>query len=90
MKEFKGTKGPWHAVDYAGYISIQDGETYADNDILNVDNVTPDEHYYNGKLCAAAPELLEALQQIVGMIKDLDIIEIGTDSAEAAISKALD
>jgi len=54
MKEFKGTKGPWEVVG-AGF---NDEGTYY---TLNIDLISKD----NAKLISAAPDLLEALQEII-------------------------
>lgn len=48
------TLGPWYAVNYAGYIHIQDTPLYDDsNDLLNESECPQAEE--NGKLIAAAP-----------------------------------
>lgn len=57
----KHTPGPWFAVDYAGFVSIQSVDEYSDSDVLNI-AVDPNAEA-NGKLAAAAPDLLEALKE---------------------------
>jgi DNA repair ATPase RecN len=58
--EIKGyTPGPWHFVEYAGYIGIQREPFYDAPSILNIEDVGESEFYSNAKLLAAAPQLLE-------------------------------
>ena len=57
------TKAPWYAVNFAGFWVIQNGEKYEDTRILDEDSC-PDAEA-NAKLAAAAPELLEALKDII-------------------------
>ena len=64
------TKGVWYPVEYAGYWRIQDGPMYGDIDLLDAEQVGEKEAEINAKLIAAAPELLEALQLVIGIIKD--------------------
>lgn len=61
MREFKGTPGPWHAVNYGGYFNLQTTAFYSGrNDLLNEDkNKLAAE---NAQLAAAAPDLLKALR----------------------------
>lgn len=64
----KHTLGPWHAVEYGGKWAIQKENFYSDSDDLL------DEEYCknataNAKLVASAPELLEALKEMVRMYK---------------------
>lgn len=52
------TRGPWFAINYAGWINLQTKKEYEYSS-----NILDSEHYENaeenGKLAAAAPELLE-------------------------------
>jgi len=64
MKEFKGTKGKWHLVEYAGYFNIQSGMYYGDDNILDRDAVGSEIAEANAKLAVSAPDLLEALQDV--------------------------
>ena len=72
------TPGPWFAVDYAGSICIQNGPMYEDADLLSYDCIcgdTPvrykDEVEANAKLMAAAPELIEALSEMIRMYEEV-------------------
>lgn len=89
MERFKGTKGEWHAVDYAGYIHIQDEPFYGGVDLLNQE--TCSEAQYNAQLAASAPDLLKACEtailelQLIPCKCDPKVI----DELERAIKKAL-
>jgi len=85
MKEFKGTKGPWEVVG-AGF--NEEGTYYT----LNIDLISKD----NANLIAAAPDLLNSLQQIVssayrlGLVSDDDSgLSLEVSKAEFYIAKAL-
>ena len=90
MKEFKGTPGPWH-MDRN---NVHTGQIATIHHCIGNDWVeiwspdwpdTEEKQEANAKLIAAAPELLEALQ-------DLDAracIYVNTSKAKAAITKAL-
>jgi hypothetical protein len=66
MSEFKGTKGPWYPVEYAGRIVIQTLDYYSHcHDILNMDDFTENQVNANAKLISKAPEMLEMLKLIV-------------------------
>jgi len=74
--EAKRTPGPWFAVDYAGSFCIQNGPMYEDTDILSYDSIWREDEVIqkeiveaNAKLICAAPEMLEALQILVGDIE---------------------
>lgn len=66
--EFKGTKAPWHCVEYAGFHRVQNGEQYADNDILDFNVLPKEEVEANIKLIEAAPDLLNASMAISSII----------------------
>lgn len=70
MKEFKGTKTPLFAHDYAGHLRIQDGNFYESRDVLSYDTicgsgVSKEEAEANAALFCNAYELLAALQNFV-------------------------
>lgn len=84
--EFKGTRGKWEVV---GFPSVQvKGTDWCIADVEQSAN--DDENYANAKLIAAAPELLEALQDYLrsdlNELKELVRLE---DKAKKAIEKAL-
>lgn len=117
MKEFKGTPGPWSAVQqYADEVSVIDSDGFkvvtAERTAILMDwdkkgfehwgddggsrHLSGPEQFANAYLIAAAPDLLEALQETAyrldvlisnGKATELDAI-VGK-KARAAISKAL-
>lgn len=84
MKEFKGTPGSW-VVDGDYDVTTEDGTVvaWAAKGIFEPDEITANAH-----LIAAAPDLLEALQNIVKTLDEAGC-EAATVEAKAAISKAL-
>lgn len=97
MGEFKGTLGPWTAVDKRPH---SDGFSVFSNDqyiafVGDSDGATNCKD--NANLIAAAPELLEALQVLKRelVLSDVDLAYIEShfrphiDRARAAIAKAL-
>lgn len=100
MKEFKGTKGPWHydgedsrAIFHPTEIGVRLAVVDHTFDGLGWATKSTDQWKYNAKLIAAAPGLLEALQKVyaiakqAGLQEDLDFEEF--DYMEAAINKAI-
>ena len=84
MKEFKGTPGPWN------YRDDEPDWVTDSNDNIAVARVTcyntdSKAQLANAHLIAAAPELLEALQDLVVRCR----IYVNTSDAQAAIAKAL-
>jgi len=59
----KTTPAPWYAVNYSGFINIQSTPYYEATNIMDEDICKEAEA--NGNLAAKAPELLEALQDMV-------------------------
>lgn len=101
MKEFKGTPGPWFIGNFGGvggsgsFIGAnpqRDGCTYI-AELKGVSGTVDS----NAKLIAAAPELLEMLQDILADYEDILLDEYSTEpednkfciKARAVISKAL-
>jgi hypothetical protein len=93
MTKFKGTPGKWHAKYNGHYMDIRQ-----ENDCLSFASVHVNEYMSignsemeaNAKLIAAAPELLEALQEIVGHFAAFTPSEQESKAnAESVINKAL-
>lgn len=93
MKEFKGSAGPWSAHD--------DEESMATSVVMNdfgdilcvvgTFMTSTEEDYANANLIAAAPDLLEALQELAFLYEHDEGCRELTEykRAKAAISKAL-
>jgi hypothetical protein len=93
MAEFKGTKGPWEIGKYNSCVISKNDESLSIRGSVGEDAI----EYYGGnlicesvsksnaKLIAAAPELLEALIEVV---KISDRNHIAWDKAKSAIKKA--
>ncbi|EGT4354718.1 hypothetical protein ACM917_002316 [Cronobacter sakazakii] len=94
MKDFKGSAGPWSAHD--------DEESMATSVVMNdfgdilcvvgTFMTSTEEDYANANLIAAAPDLLEALQEFVDLFPDVidgDAIMPALDKGYAAIAKAI-
>lgn len=93
MKDFKGTPGPW-VVEVGEYVMDEDGNCIAAFGGWHAN----DKDEANANLCAAAPELLEALQDMLSGWKYIrqthgDLYGVGWDRAEQkanlAIARAL-
>jgi len=84
----KHTKGPWYPVQYANCWNIQSGEHYGDPNILNEDSDPNAEA--NAIVAAAAPDLLEALQQVKDYCRKqgIFIASATIKKMDAAIEKA--
>jgi hypothetical protein len=68
-KEIKHTPAPWHVSEYGGYLHVwtDSEETY---DVFITKNATEEEKA-NARPIAAAPELLEALEDaLAGLLED--------------------
>lgn len=89
MKEFKGTPGPWfeHREGFSTvYIEARiGGGMIQEVAACGTCDKGSDQQSANAKLIAAAPELLEALQDL----ESRACIYVNTSKAIAAINKAL-
>jgi chromosome segregation ATPase len=65
----KHTKGPWYAIDYGGYWSIQSEDEYSEGDLLNEEKDPNAEA--NARLAAKAPELYEQNLTLQKQIEEL-------------------
>ena len=94
MSEFKGTKGPWRVSEKVGdFIHIRHDNNYPGAMSLNLAHITAraswsKEAEANARLIAAAPDLLEALQDALHAY-DKHSEHSQWDFARAAIAKAL-
>lgn len=103
MKEFKGTPGPWFVNGKRGdFIDIRHNNDGIGAISLNLASVVARQSWSkeaeaNAHLISASPELLEALQDMVALVKsraypqpDKPSSDWGrAESAEAIIAKAL-
>jgi len=88
--EFKGTKGDWHVVEYAGYFNLQSGKYYGDENILDSESVGSDKAEANAKLARSAPDLLKALQHMCNYVRRENLFKgMLLDVSERAIKKAI-
>ena len=112
MEKFRGTKGKWIVKPNSHFIEVIREENFGsdnnDNRLLTAnvmlyaydsfdDKHLSEENYANAHLMAAAPELLEALQEMNEWCKSLtdssnnkgDGLKPIIDKADKAINKAL-
>ena len=89
MKEFNGTPGPWAGKDVG--ICRQDRAGLQLGFIMTHDENRVAECAANAHLIAAAPDLFEALQQLLDDVcsNNDSVLGYRVDEARAAISKAL-
>lgn len=86
MSKFKGTPGPWVA-ECDTHIQGKSGDGICE---VFGDNTSYEEDIRNAKLITAAPDLLEALQNMVSSYEyEASIDNPALLAARAAISKAL-
>jgi hypothetical protein len=81
----KHTHGPWRVETERAYIHIMPSENLAICELWRRGN--PELEMANARLIAAAPDLLEALESIVGGSTQRVSAELQT-KAQAAIAKA--
>ena len=89
------TPGPWKAVEAAynppGWLWVQNGPGALLANVHQNVNIPLDARNANARLMAAAPELLEALQEIITAAdgEGWSQIDAGFTKARAAVAKAL-
>ncbi len=94
-KDARHTPGPWKAVEAAynppGWLWVQNGPGALLADVHQNVNVPLDARNANARLMAAAPELLEALQEIITAAdgEGWNQFDAGFTKARAAVAKAL-
>ena len=94
-EEFKGSRGPWaaHGDEESMATSVVMSEFGAILCIVGTYMTSMEEDYANANLIAAAPELLEALQELVHAdthgIKNCSAQVNALEKAKSAINKAL-
>lgn len=77
------TLGPWHAIEYCGYWSLQREGFYSDiDDLLNEERCKNAEA--NARLAAAAPELLKALEGLIDYVRRDGVLFHGLNKKELA------
>ena len=95
MKEFKGTKGNWHTVEdnRVVYVENKDQVLVAELDnhkTLGFNQATPTAVYFNAKLIAAAPDLLNALIKLLDDVENNQLHEyVDYVGLIKAVNKAL-
>lgn len=96
MKVFKGTPGEWtlynHSIGESWIYSENNERIKGDVVCLSPDNELSESIKYwpaNAALICAAPDLLEALQELVARVKIIGGCEDLIKQAEKAIAKAL-
>ena len=92
MEKFKGTQGNWHTVEKnrVVYVENKDQVLVAELDnhkTLGFNQATPTAVYFNAKLIASAPEMLEALMDLEN--DNNSIPKPIWDKVQNAIKKAL-
>lgn len=92
MKKPKITKGPWHAVEYSGYMIIQDEDHYGGLNVLDKNHFPLAEN--NAVAVTAVPEmidsLIEARQDLMDWNKGIrsELTEKVIEQIETALRKA--
>ncbi|HDK7229040.1 TPA: hypothetical protein PTV58_002654 [Cronobacter sakazakii] len=98
MKDFKGSPAPWMVIDDHPQMACFDIHGEHGDIYITIYRVDENRASHNAHLIAAAPDLLEALQDMLSGWKYIreqhgDLYGVGwdraQDKAQAAISKAL-
>ena len=88
MTEFKGTKGEWEVNANTDMI-LTDNGAYRPNSVM-ITLATKEELEANAYLIAAAPDLLEALQDLVKICEENNVgaeLELSKKAIEKALNK---
>lgn len=90
----KHTKGPWQVVKRNAPFGVHETNRFVsyrlEQEGLTTDAHFTDENDANADLIEAAPEMLDALEDIVGQIELADHLgDVDWDQAKEAITKAL-
>ena len=94
-KDARHTPGPWKAVEAAsnppGWLWVQNGPGALLADVHQNVNIPLDARNANARLMAAAPELLEALQEIITAAdgEGWSQLDAGFTKARVAVAKAM-
>lgn len=93
MSDFKGTPGPWEVESNAYYFSIESqgggiGDVCMSGHVFDGGDCLGSTSKANASLIAAAPELLEALQEALPWVNN-GLARGAHAKAVAAINKAL-
>lgn len=67
---WKGTLGPWYAVEYAGQWNLNDGPYYECKNVMSADDVTYEIAEANSFMASAAPE---AIEFIADLLENLEV-----------------
>ena len=98
MQEFKGTPGSWYVVDDHPSHACLYIKSESHGDVFTTVYLITDKSQYDAQLISAAPELLEALKDMLSGWEYIranhgDLYGVGWDRAQikalAAIAKAL-
>lgn len=67
----KHTPGPWYAIEFAGFWNILDQPYYEGAQLLNAEEVGPEQAQANAELAALAPDLLAENQRLKELMAEM-------------------